>query len=45
MQDDPKQEEQAPDENKAPGQQTPTRGYGRQVHEESKSSADKEEEE
>ena len=29
----PDTNDQAPDENRAPGQQTPSRGYGRQVHE------------
>ena len=29
---DDKDRDQAPDANKAPGQQTPSRSYGRQVH-------------
>lgn len=31
--------DQAPDANRAPGQQTPSRGYGRQVHADGQSDA------
>ncbi len=42
MDDKKKNSNQAPDKNRAPGQDTPTRGYGRQVHEEADQKQDKE---
>ena len=40
MTNDNKNPEQAPDANRAPGQETPSRSYGRQVHEDNATTAE-----